>query len=119
ELASRHPVVTLACWLLLVAAALATAVGGVTGETLFQRLQGDPPSVDGESSRADGLLRGDAPETESVTLLVHGVDPADPGAAALAADLADRLADLDATLAAPFGVPPLPSGEPDPRIAAL
>ncbi len=118
-LAARHPVVTLACWLLLVVTALAAAVGGVTGETLFQRLQGDPLSVDGESSRADDLLRGDSPATESVTLLVHGVDPADPDAAALAADLADRLGELDATLAAPFGVPPLPSGEPDPRVARL
>jgi uncharacterized membrane protein YdfJ with MMPL/SSD domain len=119
-LSARHPVVTVVVWALLLAAALATAVGGVTGDTLFERLQGDPPSVDGESSRADDLLGGDAGERESLTLLVHGVDPADAEAGMIAADLAERVADLDSTtLVAPFGVPPLPSGEPDPRVGRL
>lgn len=119
-LAARHPVVTVVVWALLLATALATAVGGVTGQTLFERLQGDAPSVDGESAHADDLLRGDAGERESITLLVHGVDPADPEAAGPAVELAERLDDLDrTTLVAPFGVPPLPSGDPDPRVARL
>ncbi len=118
--AARQPLLTLAAWALLLAAALATSVGGATGETLFDRLRGDPPSVDAESSRADDLLRGDAGERASLTLLVHGVDPAAPDAAAPATDLAERLAAFDdVTLVAPFGVPTLPDGDPDPRVARL
>lgn len=118
--AARHPVVTLLAWGLLVAGAVATAVLGVTGESLFDRLQGDAPSVAGESSRADDLLRGEDAARVSLTLLVHGADPADPEAAQIAARLAERVADLDRTaLVAPFGVPPLPDGEPDPHVAPL
>lgn len=117
---ARHPVATIAGWLLLLAIALGTAVFGVTGETLFQRLDGAAPSVDGEASHADDALAGDEIERQSFTVLVHGVPWADPDAAAIAADLADELSGVDAvTLAAPFGLPPLDDGSPDPRVARL
>lgn len=118
-LTARHPVLTVLVWAVLLAAALGTAVGGVTGQTLFERLQGDAPSVDGESARADDLLAEGGAETESLTLLVHGVAPSESRAVDLAGDLATALDDLERTsLAAPFA-PPLPTGEPDPRILPL
>jgi uncharacterized membrane protein YdfJ with MMPL/SSD domain len=117
---ARHPIATVVGWVLLLALAVGTAVFGLTGETLFQRLEGDAPSVDGEAARADDALAGDAAEREAFTLLVHGVPWTDPDAAGIAAELADDLAGDDAvTLAAPFGLPPLADGSPDPRVARL
>jgi uncharacterized membrane protein YdfJ with MMPL/SSD domain len=118
--AAAHPIVTVVAWVLLLAAALGTAVFGLTGQTLFERLDGAAPSVDGEASRADDALAGDASERESFTILVYGVEWTDADAAAIAADLAADLSDRDdVTLAAPLGVPPLPDGSPDPRVARL
>jgi RND superfamily putative drug exporter len=117
---ARHPIATVVAWVLLLALAVGTAVFGLTGETLFQRLEGDAPSVDGEASHADDVLAGDEAERESYTVLVYGVPWTDPGAAAITADLAAELEGDDAvTLAAPFGVPPLADGSPDPRVARL
>lgn len=118
-LAARRPVLTVLVWAVLLAAALGTAVGGVTGQTLFERLQGDAPSVDGESARADDLIAEGGAETESLTLLVHGVEATEPRAVELAGELAAVLDDVERTsLTAPFA-PPLPTGEPDPRILPL
>ena len=46
---AAHPIATLVAWLLVLAVALGTAVFGLTGETLFERLDGAAPSVDGEA----------------------------------------------------------------------
>ncbi len=117
---AAHPVATVVAWALLLAVALGTAVFGITGESLFQRLAGAAPTVDGEASRADDALAGDEIERESFTVLVYDVGWTDPDAAAIAADLADELSHLDeVTIAAPFGVPPLADGSPDPRVARL
>ncbi|MEO5919734.1 MAG: hypothetical protein ABIQ01_01185, partial [Pseudolysinimonas sp.] len=51
--AARHPWITLAAWVVLIGGAVATAVGGVAGESLFERLKSEAPGADGESSRAD------------------------------------------------------------------
>lgn len=117
---ARHPIATVVGWVLLLTLAVGTAVFGITGETLFQRLEGDAPSVDGEAAHADDALAGDEAERESYTVLVYGVSWTDPDAAAITADLADDLPGDDAvTLAAPFGVPPLADRSPDPRVARL
>src|SRR5215207_5108084 len=92
---ARHPIATVTGWVLLLALALGTSVFGITGETLFQRLDGAAPSVDGEASRADDALAGDEIERQSFTVLVHGVAWTDPDAAAIAADLADELSGVD------------------------
>ena len=105
--AARHPIVTLAAWAVLLLVAVGTAIVGVTGENLFDRLRSAAPTADGESTRADDALAGGEQERESFTLLVYGADPADPELAAIGADLATALAELpNTTLAAPFGLPP-------------
>ena len=117
---ARHPIATVVAWVLVLAAALGTAVFGVTGESLFDRLDGAAPSVDGEASRADEALAGDEAERTSFTVLVHGVRWSEPSAVAIVADLDSELARDDrVTLAAPFGIPPLADGSPDPRVARL
>ncbi len=116
---ARHPFRVLTAWVVVVAAAVALALAGVTGEDLFDRLGSDGGSwSNGESREADDLLAGN--DTESTTLLLHDVDPADPGLARIVADLGDRLAELPGvTLTDPLALPLLPDGTPDPRVAPL
>jgi uncharacterized membrane protein YdfJ with MMPL/SSD domain len=105
--AARHPIITLIAWAVLLLVAVGTAIVGVTGENLFDRLRSAAPTAEGESTRADDALAGDQEQRESFTLLVYGVDPADPEAATIGADLAVALTDLPRTvLVAPFGLPP-------------
>jgi len=114
-----HPILTLVAWALLLTAALTTAVFGITGETLFQRLDSDGGSwSNGESQQADDLLAGT--EAETTTLLLDEIDPADPELAELVADLGERLDHIPGvSLANPLLLPPLPDGSPDPRVAGL
>jgi len=73
-----HPLISLAVWAVLVAIAVATALAGVGGQSLFDRLKNGAPSVTGEASHADDVLAGHAAASQSVTLLVHGVILDDP-----------------------------------------
>lgn len=116
---ARHPFRALAAWVVLLAAAVAVALAGVTGEDLFDRLGSDGSSwSNGESSTADELLDGG--DAESTTLLVHDLDPADPELASIIGDLDARLADEPGvTLANPLLLPLLADGNPDPRVAGL
>jgi uncharacterized membrane protein YdfJ with MMPL/SSD domain len=114
-----HPIATLVAWALLIAVALTTAMFGITGQTLFQRLDSDGGSwSNGESQQADDLLAGT--EAESTTLLLDEIDPADPQLTELVADLGERLDDIPGvSLTNPLLLPPLPDGSPDPRVAGL
>lgn len=86
---ARHPFRTLVAWVVVLGTAIALALVGVTGEDLFDRLGSDGGSWSkGESSEADDLLAG---TDDRVTLLVHGLDPADPAFVALVSDLGPGL----------------------------
>ena len=113
--AARHPWVTLVCWLVVVAAAAATALGGIGGQTLFDRLAGSVPSVHGESSAgADRLASSSG---KSVTLLIHGVDLSDREVATRTNALARDLAALpETTVADPLAAP---GGIQNPQVAPL
>jgi uncharacterized membrane protein YdfJ with MMPL/SSD domain len=116
---ARHPVRALAAWSVILGSAIAFTLAGVTGEDLFDRLGSDGGSwSNGESQEADELLAGRGNET--TTLLLHGLDPADPELAGIVADLGERLSELSGvSLANPLVLPSLPDGSPDPRVAAL
>ncbi|GAB3806314.1 MMPL family transporter [Humibacter antri] len=120
--AARHPWVTLGCWLVVVAAAAATALGGIGGQTLFDRLGGSVPSVHGESSAGADRLASNS--GKSVTLLIHGVDPTDPEIVDRTTVLARDLAALPGTtvvdpLAVPGGIknPQIPKAQFAPLFA--
>ncbi|MFC5503166.1 MMPL family transporter [Lysinimonas soli] len=115
----RHPFIAIACWAVIVAVALATAVAGLGGQTVFQRLQGQAPSVDGEASKADAILSGGGQSTQSFTLLVHGVDLADGRLSAVANRLGTTLAALpDTSYLNPLAAPVLPGGAHPAAIAS-
>jgi RND superfamily putative drug exporter len=106
-----HPVISLAVWAVLVAIAVATALAGAGGQTLFDRLKNGAPSVTGEASRADDVLAGRTASTESVTLLVHGVPLNDPQLLLWANRLGSALGELPhTTFLNPLALPTLPDG---------
>jgi RND superfamily putative drug exporter len=55
----------------------AVAVGGVTGESLFERLHSGAPTVDSESSRAQRVIGESRPALQTLTLQVTGADLSD------------------------------------------
>ncbi len=115
---ARHPLLTLAAWAALLAGVVAVSIAGVTGEGLFDRLGSQWSWGSTESTEADELLAGGDDETS--TLLVHGVDPADPELAAITADAASELAALPGVeVVDPLAIPRLPDGSVPPRAAAL
>jgi RND superfamily putative drug exporter len=118
--AARHPWITLVVWVLLIGGAVATAVGGLAGESLFDRLESEAPSANGESSRADDVLAGADEERSALTLLVDGIAADDPDAVDTVEDLVARLGDLPHTfVVTPVGVPSMPDGSVPPALAPL
>ncbi|MCY7413620.1 MAG: MMPL family transporter, partial [Salinibacterium sp.] len=113
-----RPWVGVVIWALIVGAAAATAIGGVTGQTLFDRLVSGAPVATSESSSADDILSGsdESTSTESTTLLVHGVDLGERAIAAVGDDLAAQLVREEVSLVDPLAVPLGPDGE---RLSAV
>jgi RND superfamily putative drug exporter len=120
RLAARHPVITTAAWLIVIAVSMLTALSGFGGENLFDRLDSAAPTARGESSEADDILAGTGEQTQSLTLAVVGVDPMDATATDITAALADRVAAVGHTeLLDPLAAPQLPDGSPLPALAPL
>ncbi|TFC20802.1 MMPL family transporter [Cryobacterium algoritolerans] len=124
---ARHRFIVLIAWAILLATFVATALGGVAGETLFQRLSSAGPTVKGEASEAKQLLRGSRnQDTESLSLLIYGVvlSPArarEAGPATILAKAAADLRKLDGVseVVNPLELPPQSNGQPSPAAAAL
>ncbi|HEY4226070.1 MAG TPA: MMPL family transporter [Pseudolysinimonas sp.] len=114
-----HPVVAIVIWAVLVATAVATALAGAGGQTLFDRLKSGAPGVTGEATRADAALAGNGPATDSVTLLVHGVTLHDPQLILETNRLGTALKKLPHTdYIDPLVLPTLPDGSHPAAIAA-
>ena len=105
-------------WVVLTAAAFAVAVGGVTGESLFQRLNSGAPTAPSESTTGSAILAAGSAGNDSLTLQVRGATLTDATAVATATTATQ-------TLAAGPGVTSvtspllLPQGPANPAAAAL
>ena len=64
-------------WAVIAIACFAVAVGGVTGESLFERLHSGAPTVESESSRAQDVIAESQPALETLTMQVTGADLTD------------------------------------------
>ena len=117
----RRPWLGLVVWAVLVGGAAAAALGGITGETLFERLVSGAPTATSESSRADDKLTSTASSAKSqtVTLLVHGVDLTDPAVTAIGPDLVSLLGSDTVTIVDPLSIPTAPDGSRLPAVAPL
>ncbi|MFC4555170.1 MMPL family transporter [Georgenia faecalis] len=108
---ARHPRTTVLAWLALALVSVLLA-GGLTGEGLFARLQtGEPAAPGSDSERGREILDEASSAGEEISLLVEGVDLADP---AVVAEITTALqpvhgdlADLDgvAEVVSPFVLP--------------
>ncbi|WNB87368.1 MMPL family transporter [Cellulomonas sp. ATA003] len=116
---ARRPLISVVVWVVLTVLGFALALVGVQGENLFERLSSGEPSVPGsESQRANDLIRESSGTGASLTLLLDGVDPADPALAAALAPAHEDLAAIDG-VAAVIDPLVLPQGAANPAAAPL
>ena len=115
--AGSHPWVALLAWALLIGVAVTTALSGITGESLFDRLATWSPVTNNESGRADDMLAGGDDGADPVTLLVDGVDLDDPAIVAVGTTLSDRYTEDE--FVNPLPIPLGPEGKRLPAVAAL
>lgn len=114
----RHPVAWIVAWVLFAAAAFAVAIGGVTGERLFDRLQQGEPTVAGESLTGRHLIEANEPGTDTLMLQAERAPLSDAAAvragAAATADLTKipGVASVRSPLLSPKGLS-------DPAVAPL
>ena len=113
RLVVRSPRLVILVWAVLTAACYALAVVGVSGESLFERLQSGNPSVPGSpSAEADRILTENQTSGTTVSLAVSEVDPADTDLVDPVAEAREDLLDIEGVLGVidPFGVPGGPTG---------
>ena len=115
---ARHPWRFVVAWVLVTAAAFAVAVGGVTGQSLFDRLQSGNPSAPGEAEEGQVLLARLDPQPETLLLQIRGADLGNAGALAVARAATQRVAALAGVtkVSSPLL---LPGGLTDPAAAPL
>jgi RND superfamily putative drug exporter len=115
---ARHPWRFVLVWVVLTAAAFAVAVGGVTGESLFQRLHSGAPSAPSEAKTGQNLIEQNQTSSDSLTLQVTGANLGDPAAVAAATSAAQSLAQAPnvTSVTSPFL---LPGGLQNPQSAAF
>jgi uncharacterized membrane protein YdfJ with MMPL/SSD domain len=118
---ARRPWIALLAWALVVGLAAASALAGVTGETLFNRLvSGAPVASTSESALADDLLAGVDEGNVTTTFLVHGVDLADPAVVEIGTRLNDAVDGIPGVkVVDPLALPVLPDGSRMPAVASL
>ncbi|NTW41627.1 MAG: MMPL family transporter, partial [Cellulomonadaceae bacterium] len=119
RLLARHPRTAIAAWAVFTVVCFALTIGGVTGQTLFDRLSTGNPTVPGsDSSIAEDILTQSSTAGESLSLAVDGVDPADPDLPDQVAAARDDLLAIDhvASVIDPYLVP---GGPTSPAAAPL
>ncbi len=115
---ARHPWRFVLVWLVLTAAAFAVAVGGVTGESLFQRLHSGAPTAPSESTTGSDLLAQHTTSSDSLTLQLQGATLTDPAAVAAATSATTQLAAVPGVTKVTSPLL-LPQGLANPAAAAL
>jgi RND superfamily putative drug exporter len=118
SLSARHPWRFVLVWVVLTAAAFAVAVGGVTGESLFQRLHSGAPTAPSESTTGSDILAEHSDSTDNLTLQVRGATLTDPAALATATSATQALATVPGVTAVTSPLL-LPQGLANPAAAAF
>ncbi|MDN5794177.1 MAG: MMPL family transporter [Intrasporangium sp.] len=77
RLVAHHPKTWLLGWVVVTVACFVVAVGGVTGQSLFNRLHTGDPTVGGEAQQARTLIERVEPSLDNLTLQVRGADLTD------------------------------------------
>jgi uncharacterized membrane protein YdfJ with MMPL/SSD domain len=103
---AKHPFVTIMLWLVAIVTVGVIAIGGVFGQSLFDRLDTSQPSVSSESSKADDVIKG-SDNSETVMVLLKNTTPDNAKAIKVVAELQKNLTKEKAvtSIATPIGVP--------------
>ncbi|MGN6753481.1 MAG: MMPL family transporter [Intrasporangium sp.] len=118
RLVAHHPKTWLLAWLVVTIACFTVAVGGVTGQSLFNRLHSGDPSVGGEAQQARNIIQQIEPTLDNLMLQVRGADLKDPAVVKQAAARTLEIRNISGV----HGVrSPLlsPKGIDDPTVAPL
>jgi RND superfamily putative drug exporter len=117
-LIARHPRSWVAAWAVAAIACFAVAVGGVTGESLFERLHSGAPTVESESSQAQEIIAETQPALETLTMQVNGADLADAATVQAGASATREVAQVPGvkSVRSPLLAP---AGLTDPSVAPL
>jgi RND superfamily putative drug exporter len=91
---ARHPKLWVLGWVVVTVACFAVSIGGVTGESLFNRLHSGEPTVSGEAQSGRAVMERVEPSRDNLMLQVQGADLGDPAAVRLAAERTAALRDL-------------------------
>ena len=118
RLIARHPARWVLAWILITISCFAVAVGGVTGESLFNRLHSGAPTVSSESTAAREIIEQTQPALETLTMQVTGADLADPQVVADGTAATKKVAEV-AGVRAVGGPLLVPGGLTDPAAAPL
>ena len=115
---ARHPRWWVVGWLVAAVACYAVAVGGVAGESLFQRLHSGEPTVRAESRDARNIVEAAEPALSSLTMQVSGADLDDPASVRAGAQKTQAISSIPGV--ARVQSPLLsPQGPADPAVAPL
>jgi RND superfamily putative drug exporter len=108
---ARHPGWIVLAWLVITVASFAAATGAF-GEGLFARLNSGQLTVPSESDDGLAILTGAATSGPTLTLIVQGVDPADPDLVEPVGRAHQDLSDIPgvASVSEPITVPGGPGG---------
>ncbi|KRC86756.1 multidrug RND transporter [Terrabacter sp. Root85] len=117
-LIARHPRTWIVAWAVVAITCFAVAVGGVTGESLFERLHSGAPTVESESSRAQEVIAESQPALETLTMQVTGADLADAATVAAGTAATREVAQVPGvkSVRSPLLAP---GGVTDPSVAPL
>lgn len=116
---AHHPRLTVVAWLVFAVLGYGLAVLGVHGENLFERLSTGAPGVPGSESSEGFRILDEADDSgPSLTLVLDGVDPADPDVATALAPAREDLVAIDGVVSV---IDPLalPDGAANPAAAPL
>lgn len=114
----RHPWVWVSGWVLVALASFAIAVGGVTGESLFERLSSGEPTVEGESLTARAILQANEPAGDTLMLQVRDAPLEDAAAVGAAARATGELSSIPGVAQVQSALLH-PNGLTDPSVAPL
>ncbi|MGW5241713.1 MMPL family transporter [Monashia sp. NPDC004114] len=115
---ARHPRWWVFGWLVAAIACYAVAVGGVAGESLFQRLHSGEPTVQAESREARNIVEAAEPALSNLTLQVSGADLGDPASVRAGTEKTQAISSIPgvARVQSPLLAP---QGPADPKVATL
>ena len=106
----KHPLIVIISWALVTAVILAVTLGGVLGDTLFDRLKSDAPTVSGEAQTADDLIKANSSGvefSETIFILTEGIIPTAQNVEVAKdfTDFKDTLKKQNLEINTPYGIP--------------